>query len=239
MNKQIVTRITIVSTIVGFMIAVQYNTIQQPKERDTRDIWEIRQELSDEKKRHSELLTEISALNKIVEEYENNDTDSQALLLKNSVESLEQQAGIRSVSGPGVVLNIGPAMELIEFGYAIEPISPDLLIRLVNEIYRYKGLYIEIDGQRIVHTSAIRDINGVTKINGVPIDETNIEIRIITNSFENAEKLYSSLYASTFRDDFYLDNLNLVINEAQSYLTIGEYDDNLTNTYLVENGEGD
>ena len=239
MNKEIVTRITVVSTIVGFMIAVQYNSIQQPTTRDTRDIWEIRQELSVEKKRHSELLSEISDLNKMVKEYENNDTDRQAQALKDTVDNLEQQTGIRSVSGPGVVLKIGPAMELVEFGYAIEPISPDLLIRLVNEIFRYNGLYVEIDGQRIVHTTAIRDINGATTVNGVPIDESEIEIRVITNSYENAEKLYSYLYASSFRDDFYLDNLNLVINEAQSYLTIGEYDGKLENTYLVENSEGD
>ncbi len=239
MNKEIVTRITIVSTIVGFMIAVQYNTIQQPTTRDTRDIWEIRQELSEEKKRHSELLSEISNLNKIVREYENNDTESQAQLLKNTVNDLKRQTGISSVSGPGVILNISPAMELIEFGYTIKPISPDLLIRLVNEIYRYNGLFVEIGGQRVIHTTAIRDINGATTVNGVPIDGSNVEIRVITNSLENAEKLYSYLYASTFRDDFYLDNLNLVINEAQSYLTIGEYDGELTNTYLVENSEGD
>lgn len=49
MNKKIVAKITIVSTIVGLMIAVQYNTMQQPTARDTRDIWEIRQELSEEK----------------------------------------------------------------------------------------------------------------------------------------------------------------------------------------------
>lgn len=155
------------------------------------------------------------------------------------MDSLAQQTGITSVSGPGVILNIVPASELIEFGYRIEPISPDLLIRLVNEIYHYNGLFVEIGGQRIVHTSAIRDINGATTVNGVPIDKSNLEIRVITNSYEDAEKLYSYLYASSFRDEFYLDNLNLVINEAQSNLTIDEYDGDLTNTYLVENSKGD
>lgn len=50
MEKKVVIRITIISFIVGLMIAVQYNTIQKPESRDTRDIWEIRQELSEEKK---------------------------------------------------------------------------------------------------------------------------------------------------------------------------------------------
>ncbi|SOB92436.1 uncharacterized protein YlxW (UPF0749 family) [Ureibacillus xyleni] len=239
MNKRIVTRITIVSFIVGLMIAIQYNTIQKPTERDTRDIWEIRQELSEEKKRHSELLSEIGTLKSIVDEYENDDKDSQAQILKSTVHDLKVRAGIEAVSGPGVIMSIQPAMELVALGLEIEPISPDLLIRLVNEIYRYNGLYIEIDGQRLVHTSAIRDINGKTTINGFAIDESNVEIRVITESFEKAEKLYSYLYASTFHDDFYLDNLSLNINKALSNITIKEYDGKLSNTFLVENNKGE
>lgn len=238
MNKKVITRITVVSFIVGLMIAIQYNTVQMPTTRDTRDIWEIRQELSEEKKHHSELLSEIAALSSIVDEYENNDTESQGQILKDTLKDLKQKAGLSAVSGPGVVLNILPAAELIEMGLTIEPISPDLLIRLVNEIYRYKGLYIEINGQRLVHTSAIRDINGITTVNSVPINDSNVEVRIITESFEKAEKLYSYLYASSFRDDFYLDNLRLVINKAQSTITINEFDGNLSNTYLVENDKG-
>lgn len=239
MTKQIVTRISVVSFIVGLMIAIQYNTVKNPPLRDTRDIWAIRQELSEEKEKHSKLLTEIATMNEIIEQYEDDDAGNQAVLLNNTVVDLKRQVGLLSVEGPGLILNITPAAELIQFGYEIEPISPDLLIRLVNEIYRYDGLYIEIDGQRLTHRTAIRDINGVTTVNSVPIDETNVNIKIITESFEKAEKLYGYLYASSFRDDFYLDNLNLVINEAQKMMTITEFDGKLSNDYLVENDEGE
>ncbi len=100
-------------------------------------------------------------------------------------------------------------MELVQSGFPIKPISPELLYRLVNEINRFDGLYIEIDGQRIVHTTAIRDINGATTVNGIPISETNVEIKIITESFEKAEKLNNYLNVSSFKDAFYIDNLNL------------------------------
>ncbi|MFC7685505.1 DUF881 domain-containing protein [Ureibacillus sp. GCM10028918] len=239
MTKRIVTQITVISFIVGLMIAVQYNTVQNPTTRDTRDIWAIRQELSVEKEHHSELLSEIANYNDIIEQYEDDDAESQAVLLNNTVDDLKREIGLLSVNGPGLVLNITPAMELVQFGYEIEPISPDLLIRLVNEIYRYDGLYVEIDGQRLTHTSAIRDINGATTVNSVPIDETNIKIKIITETFEKAEKLYGYLYASPFRDDFYLDNLNLSINEAQKNIPITEIDRPLSTDYLVENDEGD
>lgn len=239
MNIKIVTRITIVSFIVGFMIAVQYNTIQKPTQRDTRDIWEIRQELSEEKKRHSELLSEILSLNGVVKKYEDSNTNNQGQALKETVDDLRKQAGLSPVSGPGIVLNISPSTESIEFGYDVEQIPPDLLIRLVNEIYRFNGLYIEIDGQRLVQTTAIRDINGATTVNSKPISKTDVEIRVITESYEKSEKLYSYLYASSFRDDFYVDNLNLVINKAQKNISISGFDGNLTNTFLKEKNKGD
>ncbi|HWL12197.1 MAG TPA: hypothetical protein VNQ57_04345, partial [Ureibacillus sp.] len=117
MTKDVVTRITIISFIVGLMIAVQYNTVKNPEDaRDTRDIWAIRQELSVEKENHSELLTEIATYNEIIEQYEDDDAENQAILLKNTVEDLKQQVGLSSVNGPGLTLNIEPAAELLQFG---------------------------------------------------------------------------------------------------------------------------
>ncbi|MED3660318.1 DUF881 domain-containing protein [Ureibacillus sp. FSL K6-8385] len=238
MERNVVIRITIISFVVGFMIAVQYNTVKKPESRDTRDIWEIRHELAEEKRLHSELLNEIASLKKIKAEYEDEDSEEQGKALQSTVDDLRKRAGLTKVTGPGVHLNIQPAEELILSGYKVEPIPPDLLIRLVNEIYRYNGLYIEIDGQRVVHTTAIRDINGRTTVNSVPISNSNVDILIITESFEQAEKLYSYLYASTFRDDFYIDNLKLTIYPAREDITIGAYDGEFTNMYL-QKGEGD
>lgn len=232
MKRKAITRLTIISFIVGLMIAIQYNTVKKPDSRDTRDIWEIRQELSEEKKKHSQLLSEIEKLKKLVIEYEESGKEEQAKVLENTVHQLREQAGLTKVTGPGVMLNIRPAEELILSGYEVEPISPNLLIRLVNEIYRFNGVYIEIDGQRVVFTTAIRDINGKTTVNGIPISNSNVDIKIITESMEDAKKLYSYLFASTFQDDFYLDNLNLVIHPAEEEMTISEFHGEFTNTYI-------
>ncbi|KGR80440.1 DUF881 domain-containing protein [Ureibacillus manganicus] len=233
MNKKVVTRITIVSFIVGLMIAIQYNTVKEPSARDTRDSWELRQALSEEKKRHSQLLSEILTLNDTVNKYKNTETEDQGDILSNTVESLKQRAGLLEVTGPGIILSISPAMELVQSGFSIKPISPELLYRLVNEINRFDGLYVEIDGQRVVHTTAIRDINGATTVNGIPIRETLVEIKVITESFEKAEKLNNYLNASSFKDAFYIDNLNLSIGKPVKSITISEFDGTLSNEYLL------
>lgn len=234
MNKKVVTRITIVSFIVGLMIAIQYNTVKEPSARDTRDSWELRQALSEEKKRHSQLLSEILALNDVVNKYKNNETENLGDILSNTVEQLKEKAGLLEVTGPGITITISPAMELVQSGFSIKPISPELLYRLVNEINRFEGQFIEIDGQRVVHTTAIRDINGSTTVNGIPISKTNVEIKVITDSYEKAEKLNNYLNISSFRDAFYIDNLNLVIGKPEKSVTIAEYDRALENEFLIE-----
>lgn len=233
MTKKMYRNITIISFIIGFMLAVQYNTVQSPTERYTRDIWEIRQELSAEKARHSELLTAISNLSETVDKYEDAEFNDPELLLQETVNELKGQAGILPISGPGVTLMIEPSEELIQFGYEIKPISPDLLIRLMNDLYRYNVQAIEIDEKRITYNTAIRDINGKTTINSEAIDRTNIQINVITQTIEQAEKLRNHLLASTFQDEFYIDNLVLTVNDTEHNLWINSTVELSKSKYLV------
>lgn len=212
--------ITIISFIIGFMLAVQYNTVQNPTERYTSDIWEIRQELSAEKSRHSELLSQISSVSTTVDKYEDAGFNNPELLLQQTVDQLKRQAGILPISGPGITMTIGPATELLQFGYEINPISPELLIRLINDLYRYNAEMVEIDGKRLTYNTAIRDINGKTTINSEAIDKTDIEINVITQTLDQAEKLKNHLLASTFPDEFYIDNLLLTVQDAKQNIRI-------------------
>ena len=46
---------TVVTVIIGFMIAIQFQTVKEPVVRDTRDIWELREALLKEKELNSNL----------------------------------------------------------------------------------------------------------------------------------------------------------------------------------------
>ncbi|MEG0440348.1 MAG: DUF881 domain-containing protein [Solibacillus sp.] len=234
MTKKMYRNITIVSFIIGFMLAVQYNTVQNPTERDTRDIWEIRQELSEEKKRHSELLSSINALSSTVNKYEDDEFDNPELLLQETVNDLKKQAGLLPISGPGVTLTIEPSQELIQFGYELKPISPDLLIRLTNDLYRNNAQAIEIDEKRLTYNSAIRDINGKTTINSEPIKKINFEINIIMQTYEQAQKLANHLLASSFQDEFFIDNLMLTVYDAEQNVRINSTVELQQSKYLVD-----
>lgn len=229
---------TFILLVVGFMVAVQYNTVQQPSERDTRDIWAIRNELAKERKLHSELLTEVRALDETLDKYNASEEGNKGQALLETVEDLRQQAGITEQSGPGIVINVVPSQESVAMGTPLHEISPELLTRFVNEVNRFKEIDMDIDGKRVTALSAIRDINGQTTVNGLPVSLPPFQIKILSSDIEKSEKLYNFLQSSSILDDFYLDDFILEINEPENNVKINGRSDQSENRYLKELPKG-
>lgn len=230
--------ITIISIIIGFMLSVQYNTVQNIEKVESTDLWEIREQLSEEKKHYSQLLNEISSANLIIRQYEAEEYANPETILSDTLTGLREKVGMNEVEGPGLEMVINPSAEAIAFGLEIKEIPPLLLIRLVNDIYRHHGLYIEIDGQRVHYKSAIRDINGKTTVNGIPVSNVNNKIKVIGNNEEAVEKLYNYLLSSSYMDEFYIDNFSLEISKPQQSVAIVGSDIQVNTKYLQE-GKGD
>lgn len=237
MRKKIFSRFSVILFIIGLMMAVQYNTINEPDSRDTRDVWEIRQELSKEKQLRSELLSEIGQMDNTLKKYEATSKESPEQALKETVTELRSQAGLTEAKGPGIVVSIEPSPEAIAFGQDIQGISPDLLIRFVNSINSFKNLEISIDGQRLVNTTAIRDINGNTTVNTKPVQTPPFAVKIVAGTMEDTEKLYNYLLSSPLMDDFYIDDLTVTVTEPKDQVVVEAYDGEISNQYLKEAGE--
>lgn len=232
-------RFTWILFVIGFMLAIQYNTIQSPAERDTRDVWEIRKELVAEKQYHSELLTRIRESEELASQYEETNLDRPERLVEESISQLRRELGLEAYSGPGFLIHVEPSAEAIAFGQTISPVSPDLLVRFVNELNRFQVKAIEIDEKRLVFPSAIRDINGRTTMNTLPIRSAPFEIRVGTDSIEIAERVINQIQASGLADDFYIDNLQLTIEEPIETIDMVPYDQPISVTHLSEWKEGE
>ncbi len=60
---------TLITFIIGFMVAVQFNTVQKPSNRDARDAWELRESINNEMELQTKLLHEIRLQDKKVHDY--------------------------------------------------------------------------------------------------------------------------------------------------------------------------
>ncbi len=234
MKKTVYIRFTLILLIVGFMLAVQYNTVRDPETRDTRDVWAIRQELAKEKELHSELLSEVRVLEETIGKYENMMSDSPEIALNDTVNKLKKDIGLEEFIGPGLTIVVEPSLESIAVGQVISEISPDLLIRFVNDVNSFKAKAVEVDGKRIIYSSAIRDVNGKTTVNNLAVRSAPFKIRIGTSSFEDAKKMYNQLVASAIGDDFFIDNLRLKIGEPETSIRISAYDQSISKQFLLE-----
>jgi uncharacterized protein YlxW (UPF0749 family) len=215
----------LITFIIGFMIAIQFQTVKKPVERDTRDIWQLRESLLKEKELETNLLKEIRSNDEKIASYESQKKQSKEETLKNTLQELKIQAGLTKVTGPGIILKIEPVMENIRLGDPVTKIiSPDLLKRLLNELNMYEAKYVSIDGQRIINTTVIRDINSDTKIDGHTLKSLPIEVKVIAEDRQKAEKLYNRMQGSKSTEEFFIDNLRLTISPPSENITIPSYD---------------
>jgi uncharacterized protein YlxW (UPF0749 family) len=212
---------TFITVVIGFMIAVQFQTVKEPVVRDTRDTWQLR-----------ELLREISSNEEKIAQYETKRKQSKEQVLRETLEELRMEAGLSEVTGPGIILTIEPVYEKLLLGKQVDSISPDLLKRLVNELNMYDAQHISIDGRRVINTTVIRDINRETMIDGYALNRLPIEIKVITENAQSAEKLFNRMQVSKSAEEFFIDNLRVKVHKPEGPVTVPAFDDALRIRYM-------
>lgn len=222
-----------IAAIVGFMIAIQFQTVKKPAERDTRDDWQLREALLKEKEVQSKLLNEIRSNDEKLAVYESKKKQSKEEVLRGTLQELKLEAGMSAVSGPGVILTIEPVEETIKLGEPVtKVVSPDLLKRLLNELNMDEAKYVSIDGQRIINTTVIRDINKETKIDGHTVRTLPIEVKVIADNLSKAEKLYNRMQVSKSAEEFFIDNLRLTVSKPAAVISVPAYENPIRIRYM-------
>jgi uncharacterized protein YlxW (UPF0749 family) len=238
-NSKIKSSFTLIAVLIGFMIAIQFQTVKKPVERDTRDIWQLREALLKEKELQSNLLSEIRSIEEKLAAYESKRKQSKEQALKDTLEELKIEAGLSEISVPGITIKIETVMEEIKPGAPVTSVvSPELLKRLLNELNMYEAKYVAIDGRRIINTTVIRDINRETKIDGYTIRTMPIKVVVGVDDNITAEKLYNRMKVSKSTEEFFIENLRLTISKPNSNVTVPAFDNTIRIRYMEPIKEG-
>ncbi|WP_367949259.1 DUF881 domain-containing protein [Bacillus sp. FJAT-29790] len=214
---------TLITIVIGFMVAIQFQTVKEPVVRDTRDTWQLREDVLKENELQLKLIREVRSNEEKIAKYETELKQSKEQVLRDTLEELKAEAGLSEVKGYGIILSIEPVMEELLIGESVSSVSPDLLKRLVNELNMYDAQHISIDNQRIINTTVIRDINNVTKIDGHSLTRLPFEIKVIAENGQEAEKLYNRMQVSKSADEFFVDNLRVNIIKPEGTISIPAY----------------
>lgn len=219
------------------MLAVQFRAVKEPTVRDTRDTWELKADLLKQQQQQEQLLKEINTLEGQLSRYQTERASSKERALKDTLEELKEEAGLTEVTGAGLELTISALPEELVMDLGVQQISPDMLKRLINELNRYDAEQISVNEERVVNTTVIREINGITKIDGVSLNFFPIQIKVIA---ADPEKLRDRLKVSQVNEEFFMESLFLSISEPESSITIPAYRNaiQVNNMQPVTQGKG-
>lgn len=230
MNKGSTFVMMFVTLILGFMLYVQFQTTNQPNERDTRDIWELRGDLDKVKKQQIALNEEIRQYHLLLNQYQQNSDQEKIKAMEEALENLQEEVGLTEITGEGVILTIEPLFSEDLLGKEVPKLTPELLIRLVNQLNSYEIETISVFDQRVVTTSAIREVNGKTYVNNRPLPDLPITIKVIA---KDAKKLFDQIKASEIIDDFAKVDL-LVSSQYKRQIEVPAYEHHLTVKYMEQ-----
>ncbi|MFC4320268.1 DUF881 domain-containing protein [Litchfieldia salsa] len=220
LGKQMNISFSVILVVIGFMLAIQFQTVNEPVVRDTRDMWELREDMKKAQELHSELINEIYKYEEKIEQYNSERNDGKEQVLKETLEELKEAAGLTEVKGPGIILTVDRAFN--EIGMPTETVSADILRRLLNDLNSFQAEAISIDNHRVINTTVIREIQRTTKIDSYSIHTIPFQIKVMA---QDAEKLYNRMKASEAVDEFFVENLKLTISKPLVEVTIPAYDD--------------
>ncbi|MFB4162576.1 DUF881 domain-containing protein [Alteribacillus sp. JSM 102045] len=206
----------------GYAAVSQLQNSPQTNAADSRDILELRQTLREEQKHRQELYERIRENERLLEEYETEQKNSTEYAMKEAVSKLEKKAGLTEVNGKGVEIEIKAASsDRTDKASSETSLSPALLRRLVNELFRFGADDISIEGERIIETTALRDIGGVTHINGKRLTALPLKVQVLT---DEPEEVHNQFTVSESVEYLSLENLE-ASSEIEENITIPAYDE--------------
>lgn len=228
---------TIITFLIGFMIAIQFQTTKEPNIRDTRDIRELRKELLAEEEKHQQLTIEINKAQRLLQKYnqslENREDDITEVLTEQIAE-LRQEAGLEEKTGKGLLITVEPLQEEQRFGYGRRIPPPEVFRYLVNELNIYGAEDIAVENERIISISAFRDVNQITYLNSRRLPPPPIQVKVLS---KDPEILQNHMIVSESVEYFEINGFSVTF-EVKDELTLSAYDQTPRVRYMEQIKEG-
>ncbi|RSL31309.1 DUF881 domain-containing protein [Salibacterium salarium] len=200
----------------GYFGISQMQDVSSTNTQESSDMLELRQTLRDEQERRQELYERIRENESLLEEYDTEQKNSTEFAMKQAVDNLEEKAGLTEKDGKGVQITISSSGTVSDIS-----VRPELLRQLVNELYQFGAEELSIEGERILETTAFRNIGGVTHVNGKRLPGLPIQLNILV---EKAEELHNELIVSESMEYFSFENMELAA-EIENDIHIPAFDE--------------
>lgn len=164
--------------LIAFATTVQIRTTSISKSDILRlkNENELRDEITQWEEKYEVSQTTIIELKKKIEEYRNeySSNDDKIALIKSELDDANILAGNVAVKGPGIEVVLDDTAEIERIAFESGMFDSNVyiihdtdLMSVVNELLAAGAEAVDINGQRIVSTTAIRCVGPLIQINGI------------------------------------------------------------------------
>ncbi|MGV3488593.1 MAG: DUF881 domain-containing protein [Tuberibacillus sp.] len=228
MNKKNRAALAFIALFLGFMIALQFQTAKTPKNRDTRDIWQLQDDLTKEQKKHIQLNQELDGSLELLHKYESDSTKTKANAIKEELAEQKRVAGLTDVTGKGLTITIRSLEGTTLEDSSYEDVTADLIRQLINELNFYGATDIAIAGERVINISPIRMVHNDLYINDRKVPGVPFSVQAILPKPEDGK---NGLSVSEVADNY--ARVGLVLNiQVEDNLTLPPYDQSIDLHYM-------
>lgn len=211
------------------MMAIQFQANKDTETRDSRDLNEIRISLLKERERSQLLLHEISKYDQLLYQYETsrNKDDQVSNIMEKELKRIKLLAGFEDIVDKGFIIRIQEMNVEEDYEYIFAPfVYDDDLRMIVNELNAYGAKAISINEQRMIASSAIRNVGDRILVNTIPIIAP-YEIKVIGDS----SILIPALRLAGLEEYFMIVNHSIQY-EAKELIRIPAYNQRLDPYFL-------
>lgn len=211
------------------MIAIQFQATKDPQIKDSRDLNELRVGLQKERERSQFLLKEMSKLDQLLYQYETstNKEDQVTDIMEKELSRIKKLAGYEDLVGKGFIIRLEELSTYVDEDFHFSPVIFDDDLRvIVNELNAYGAKAISINGQRIITTTAIRNVGQRILINTIPI-QPPYEIRVIGDS----DILISALKLAGL-DEYFMVVNHSIVYEPKEFIRVAAFTNMTRPKYL-------
>ncbi|MCR1898023.1 DUF881 domain-containing protein [Irregularibacter muris] len=161
--------IAFICIIIGLMLVMQYKSVTQlGGSVSTTRAQELAGQLNQLKKQKENLTSKVSALEKEINQYEDQVAQDNKMVenLRTNTREARMIAGLSDVKGPGITITLDYTPLEGEEGFDPFLVYPEYLLLLLNELNSSGAEAVSINDQRIISTSEIRLAGNHIVING-------------------------------------------------------------------------
>lgn len=156
--------LTATCVLLGVIIGVQYNTVKQQRlSTENQRLSEVTLALNQARTERDALQKQNEALEKTLKEYEDGTYSGV------EVDELRAFAGLTTVTGEGVIVTMNDSSSNMGGDRNAYLVHAEDLLAVVNELNGAGATAVSINGQRMVHQSAITCAGSIVMVNGVRV----------------------------------------------------------------------